>query len=707
VKFVSIRLKNWRSFHGENQLDFSVDPERPVTLILGSNGAGKTALLNAFTWVIFGEFTEGFDRHDDLINHDALEEYPGDDAEVELILEDNGKTYKVRRTVNSAQQAGNLNEISVIVDGATDVEEAVHKLIPKALKELFFFPAESFSTAKVLRAPGRAAHSSTLRIDTAIRTLLAGDVYDNAAADLRAAVKSPALKTPKGLSNAAMAAAGSAYDQAQADLVDAQEQISSIPDEIAEAEAEAAKAEKVASQYDPESIQKFNEELDQKKKDVTDAQKNVDKANKLYIQLARNSHSHFTGKAIRAAVQRLDVAEECGMIPPRIDRKVIEHTIDNDVCALCGEQLTTAGMQKVLQLKEKVADSTTAVRGMEARTQLKQYLKVSESDLIQLRKDVTVLTEGFSDIPPPADGADPPHLCATIRACIKLAHRMNERTEVSLKAFWSEAPSQPTENVVKLALAKKQFLDALESRLEGLKAGLGQLKAARDTAFTTLEAKSKDSKESVDRVNAIRLIEEAREFFEEASNGLTDCGREDFERAINETYRQLVKKPYQIRVDSAFKLQLVAEGTDRVIAASQAENVLLLIAFLGAIARLAPIYQKIREEKAQFKKVGTVMTSGSDGFPVVIDAPTSALDEEYELEVIKALPDLLPQIIIPVSAKSVEKWEANHERIGRVFVMELTSKGQTDRHTRWGGKDHVYSLSHDTIVTRTRIVPIA
>jgi hypothetical protein len=168
----------------------------------------------------------------------------------------------------------------------------------------------------------------------------------------------------------------------------------------------------------------------------------------------------------------------------------------------------------------------------------------------------------------------------------------------------------------------------------------------------------------------------------------------------------LVRKSYELRVDKNFCISVLDEGTDQGTAPSQSEYVLLLIAFLGAIARLAPQYQKIASEKAQLKKVGEVTTSAEEGFPVVIDAPTSALDEEYEKEVIKALPQLLPQIVVTVSAKSVERWEAINAKVGRVYIMELTSKGQSDRTVRWGGKDRAYSRSDDTMTARTKIVPV-
>lgn len=707
MRFLRMSLRNWRSFHGDNYIEFSTDPLQPITLILGPNGAGKTALLNAFTWAIYGEFTEGFDRHDDLINHEALAVNLHDIARVQLILSDGTQELSITRTVSSAQQAVEANDVFVSVNGKTELEEGIHQLLPRALKDLFFFPAETFGTAKILRDRGGKHESATLDIGGAIRTLLTGDVYDNAIRDLRAAVNSAALKSTRKVNDDAVALATVAWTKTQADLGEAERLREELPGQLASARADAERAQRLARQFDAAEVERWQNEFAEKNAAVTNARVELERANDLYVQLARQAHAHFAAKSVSAAIQRLDAAEACGLIPPRIDGQVLQRTIDDGHCLLCGEPLSTDGLARVKELQTRVADSTTALRGLEARSELRNYLEKSEQYLAQLRASVADLASRFEHVAPPAADADLVHLRATIHECIALADRLHRRAEAVLEEFKSTGqPEQPASNVVEIAVAKQLAVRELEERLEALPDRIGRLQAVRDAALADLTAKSRGSKEAIDKTEAIRLLDESKGFFQAARNGLTEYGRRDFERAINQTYKDLVRKPYELRVDENFRISLFNEGTDQQVAASQAENVLLLIAFLGAIARLAPQYQEVARERAQLRRVGEVETSASEGFPVVIDAPTSALDEEYELEVIEALPRLLPQIVIPVSAKAVERWEEISKYIGRVYIMELTSKGQTDRTVRWKGKDRTYSRGDDAVTTRAKIVEV-
>jgi len=73
MRFRRLIVKNWRSFLGIHKVEFAVDGARNITVLVGQNGAGKTALLNAFTWVLFGDTTAGFRKPEDLFNHAAID----------------------------------------------------------------------------------------------------------------------------------------------------------------------------------------------------------------------------------------------------------------------------------------------------------------------------------------------------------------------------------------------------------------------------------------------------------------------------------------------------------------------------------------------------------------------------------------------------------------------------------------------------------
>lgn len=48
-------LENYRQFEGRQRIRFSRDPKRNITLIVGSNGTGKTNILRAICWCLFGK----------------------------------------------------------------------------------------------------------------------------------------------------------------------------------------------------------------------------------------------------------------------------------------------------------------------------------------------------------------------------------------------------------------------------------------------------------------------------------------------------------------------------------------------------------------------------------------------------------------------------------------------------------------------------
>ena len=102
MKLKRLKLKNFRCFYGESEIEFAGGDKKNSTVIHGENGAGKTVLLNAFKWVLYEQLTSGVQLEKQLVTKRAIYEAdPGDvlEAYVELEFEHDERRYLVKRQV--------------------------------------------------------------------------------------------------------------------------------------------------------------------------------------------------------------------------------------------------------------------------------------------------------------------------------------------------------------------------------------------------------------------------------------------------------------------------------------------------------------------------------------------------------------------------------------------------------------------------------
>lgn len=55
-------LKNFRVYHGVNELSFSTDPKKNVSIVSGNNGYGKTTFLTSLVWCMYGKLMGDVDE---------------------------------------------------------------------------------------------------------------------------------------------------------------------------------------------------------------------------------------------------------------------------------------------------------------------------------------------------------------------------------------------------------------------------------------------------------------------------------------------------------------------------------------------------------------------------------------------------------------------------------------------------------------------
>jgi len=58
MKFEKLALENFSSYRGKHQIEFHTSTDKPVTIIVGGNGKGKTSIFDAINWALYGTLYE-------------------------------------------------------------------------------------------------------------------------------------------------------------------------------------------------------------------------------------------------------------------------------------------------------------------------------------------------------------------------------------------------------------------------------------------------------------------------------------------------------------------------------------------------------------------------------------------------------------------------------------------------------------------------
>ena len=100
MKIKYLLVENFRSFYGEQIINFSTHPEKNTTIVFAPNGVGKTNLLNAVSWCFHRKFTPSFKGQGDLLNWEAKKR-GRKSFHVEVGFEEAGVEWRIRRTGGS------------------------------------------------------------------------------------------------------------------------------------------------------------------------------------------------------------------------------------------------------------------------------------------------------------------------------------------------------------------------------------------------------------------------------------------------------------------------------------------------------------------------------------------------------------------------------------------------------------------------------
>ncbi|MDE0496314.1 MAG: AAA family ATPase [Acidimicrobiaceae bacterium] len=185
MKFLRVEVENWRPFRGHSSMDFASTGNRPITLVFGKNGGGKTSLLTAVYWCLYGAMDLEEGKGDqNLVNDHAVQEAmttkdnPVDAVVTTFASRPGGGTdflYRISRRQSAWDSGSNRREtqngfvvervkphagyrsgdnvaLAFVQQGSTlerfegsAAQKVIEKLLPQGLAKYFFYPGETLS----------------------------------------------------------------------------------------------------------------------------------------------------------------------------------------------------------------------------------------------------------------------------------------------------------------------------------------------------------------------------------------------------------------------------------------------------------------------------------------------------------------------------------------------------------------------------------
>jgi DNA sulfur modification protein DndD len=652
MKLTSIKLCNFRSFYGKTpEINLAGGNDRNTTMIHGNNGAGKTSLLNAFTWVLYEKFSAAFASTELLVNKRAIaESQPGQPVEcwVEVGWEHESNRYRATRSCRVYKDESDFVEagktqlrIQVAGDDGKwyfpleQAEEIITQILPASLHQYFFFDGERIE--EIVRSDNRA------EVAEAIRTFLGVEVIELSIKHLKEAKKT--LETE--LKNIGDAETKKLLNQQQKLELEI-ENISKRQIEIKqELEHQQTFKKEVSNKLRELSAIKELQERRQNLESQKDANREELKKTREALKKVISARGYTVLLSSTTAQFREIFADlkQRGELTAGISREFVHELLKSGRC-ICGADLHLGSHShvNVKNLLDKAGSSTVE------ETAIRMSVQVDEID-----KQAIAFWEDVD----------------REQARIKQLRDNISQVEAELDGIQEQMRKNPNEEISSL----QKRLDEIENKIDELNREQGgnqqeiaHLKVNIDNLVKQIaKQKQNEEKQSLAQ-RRINATQDAIERLTEVKNRQENQFRMQLEKRVQEIFSEISFTPYLPKISEKYELTLVENttGIEAPVAASTGENQILSLSFI------ASIIDKVRDWSEKKKMM---MVPDSSTFPIVMDSPFGSLDANSRRHIAKTIPKLANQLIV-LATKTQWRGEVEEEiadKIGKEYVLTYYS----------------------------------
>ncbi len=634
-----LELENFRQYIGSQTIEFSIDREKNVTVLIGVNTSGKTTLVRAFEWVLYG--TNEFDDKN-LLNKNVAENMQvGETKAVKGVLtieHDSGTgepiTYVIERkqiyTCTGTSVRANVSEAKLSYfqpDGQTktilntDFYTNVERILPRRLSGYFFFGGERV---------GNIATKSD--IEESVQGLMGLDVLKNAISHLKTVINklkksldfsgdSRAIESQNKL-NGALAR----KQECENDLNIVTEQLEYYQSEkekyaaLLRANEETAAAQKRREQLD-NIIKSLEDRISRDKKDLVSA-------------FSRNSFAFFSLPILKKTVEMLNSSEDETESVPEMTAASIDYILKRGVC-ICGTCISEGSAAEKHLLCEKAKQPPESIGSLvrRYREQAMDYISSSDNYYEAIESRIATLRSDQRE----------------------LGLRIDERASLdeSLKGAKDVATLEQQYQIA------EQRAKEFDKRRESLLETIGSCKRDISNYEKALETLTKANQKNARISLNIDYAQAVLDWVSEAYYSREGIVRGRLEEKVNANFAMMYHGSRTVTIDDKYRVKYIDVTTEE----SDGLKAVKSFAFVSGLVDLAK--EALNSDSS--KEANTT----PQYYPLVMDAPFSNVDEIHIRNISAILSRSAEQVIIAVMQKD---WEPAAEimapLVGKSYRIE-------------------------------------
>jgi len=383
MRIEKIILTNYRQFR-QVEVTFPRKPDTDLHFVIGTNGTGKTNILNAINWCLYGDepHLSKDSQRLPLMNLKTIDKTgigKDGDVSVEVWAEaeqgahitfkrqalfrknDDGQMMHqgTKFEVMTNDERGNTN---IVTD--EDASAWVERFVPMRIREFFFFDGERLDNY-FKEATGQNIRHAVFQVSQI-------DLLENCV-ERKLQDTLDDLTKEAGKANPKIEEARTKLEQVQGRLDEIRKRVEECERQIEIARNKVAEyGEKLKGVPDIESLEKEKQQLEADFRETKGLLR--EKKDEKESLLLESGNILMLWPAIRMATQLIEDKRRKREIPPPVDKGFLEGVLRNETCSVCGRSLDDSSSKRVQELLREVElSSETAHRLIQMENPLSQF----------------------------------------------------------------------------------------------------------------------------------------------------------------------------------------------------------------------------------------------------------------------------------------------------------------------------------------------